>query len=109
MVTLRMKITKIKGILFDLAPVSRRENVGPNLALYNYDQAFSKDNGIYASAESVQRILKEDCPVFGFGATSQELGEDALEFWNDMVPCLRLTSILRHKPIRCIRVLKNSD
>jgi len=104
-----MKITKIEGILFDLASVRRRENIGANLALHNYDQTVSKNNGIYASAEPVQRILKEDCPVFSSGATSQELGEDALKLWDDLIPCLRLASILRHEPIRCVRLLKNSD
>jgi len=104
-----MKITKVQGILLDLASVHCRENIGANLALHNYDQTASKNNGIYPSAEPVQRILKENCPVFSFGTTSQELGEDALKLWDHLVPCLRLTSILRHEPIRCVRLLKNPN
>jgi hypothetical protein len=109
MTTLRMKITKVQGILFDLASVRRRENVSTNLALDNYDQTVSKNNRIDASAKPVQRVLKENCPVFGLGTTFQEFGKNALKLGDDLVPSPRLARILRHEAIRCVRLLKKSD
>jgi hypothetical protein len=100
-----MKVTKVQCILFDLASVRRGENLCASLALNNYDQIVSKNNCIDPSAKPVQRIFKENCPIFGLGTALQEFCESAVKLGDDPVPCSRLASILRHKSIRCVCLL----
>jgi hypothetical protein len=94
MATLRVKITKVQGILFDLPSIGRRESLSANLAFDDYYQTASKDNRIDASAKPVQRVLKENCPVLGLGTTPQDLSKSLLKLGNDLVPCPRLASVL---------------